>query len=106
MTALDAAGIARRRPGWTDGTPPAPITAEQLTELYVENGKTIGEVAAADADCPEYEEEDEGQPDVGGQGESGARSVAHGKGCNPIATLAFLSCDQHCQVHKAHGPRR
>jgi transposase-like protein len=44
--ALHAAGIARRRPGWTDGTPPAPITAEQLTELYVENGKTVREVAA------------------------------------------------------------
>ena len=39
--ALDAAGIPRRRPGWTDGTPPAPITAEQLTELYIENGNTV-----------------------------------------------------------------
>ena len=45
--ALAAAGIARRRPGWTDGTPPAPITTEQLTELYVANGQTVGEVAAA-----------------------------------------------------------
>lgn len=44
--ALDAAGISRRRPGWTEGTPPAPITAEQLTELYVEDGKTVREVAA------------------------------------------------------------
>jgi hypothetical protein len=46
-TALDAAGIPRRRPGWTDGAPPAPITAEQRTELYTKNGKTVGEVAAA-----------------------------------------------------------
>lgn len=44
--ALAAAGIARRRPGWTDGIPPAPIIAEQLTELYVENGRTVREVAA------------------------------------------------------------
>ena len=45
--ALEDAGISRRRPGWTDGTPPDPITAEQLHKLYVENGGTVREVAAA-----------------------------------------------------------
>ena len=45
--ALEDAGISRRRPGWTDGTPPDAITSEQLHELYVENGGTVREVAAA-----------------------------------------------------------
>jgi transposase-like protein len=45
--ALEDAGISRRRPGWTDGAPPDPITSEQLHELYVENGGTVREVAAA-----------------------------------------------------------
>jgi len=45
--ALNAAGITRRRPGWTDGAAPLPITAAQLAELYIEDGKTVDEVAAA-----------------------------------------------------------
>jgi hypothetical protein len=45
--ALRAAGIPSRRPGWTDGAPPTPITAQQLTDLYIEHGNTTGEVAAA-----------------------------------------------------------
>lgn len=44
---LQAAGIPGRRPGWTDGQPPAPITRAQLTELYLDGGMTVGEVAAA-----------------------------------------------------------
>ena len=44
--ALQAAGIPRRRPGWTDGAPPSPITAQQLGDLYVEHGNTVREVAA------------------------------------------------------------
>lgn len=44
---LQAAGIPRRRPGWIDGQPPEPITRAQLTELYLDRGVTVGEVAAA-----------------------------------------------------------
>lgn len=44
---LQAAGVPGRRPGWTNGQPPAPITRAQLTELYLDGGMTVGEVAAA-----------------------------------------------------------
>ena len=40
-------GIALRTPGWVDGVPPPPITAEQLHQLYVQGGLRIDETAAA-----------------------------------------------------------
>ena len=43
--ALKDAGIPPRRPGWADGRPPAPITLEQLTTLYVDQGKSVDDVA-------------------------------------------------------------
>ena len=43
--ALEAAGIPRHRPGWANGEPPPPITKTQLDDLYVNAGRSIGEVA-------------------------------------------------------------
>lgn len=43
--ALQQYGITRRKPGWTDGTPPPPITAEQLQDLYVDQDLTIVDTA-------------------------------------------------------------
>jgi hypothetical protein len=40
-------GIALRKPGWVDGVPPPPITAEQLRQLYVQGEMRIDETAAA-----------------------------------------------------------
>lgn len=40
-------GIPLRKPGWTDGVPPPSITAEQLNQLYVDQQKSIAEVAVA-----------------------------------------------------------
>lgn len=45
--ALKRHGIALRKPGWVDGVPPPPITAEQLHQLYVQGGLRIDETAAA-----------------------------------------------------------
>src|SRR6478609_1114282 len=41
------AGIPRRRPGWTDGNPPDAISRGLLVKLYVDDGSTVREVAAA-----------------------------------------------------------
>ena len=45
--ALKRHGIALRKPGWADGVPPPPITAEQLHQLYVQGEMRIDETAAA-----------------------------------------------------------
>ncbi len=45
--ALDAAGIPRRRPGWANGNPPDPISRGMLIKLYLNDGSTVREVAAA-----------------------------------------------------------
>ena len=45
--ALKRHGIALRKPGWVDGVPPPPITAEQLHQLYVQGEMRIDETAAA-----------------------------------------------------------
>jgi len=45
--ALDAAGIVRQRPGWIDSAPPDPISRGSLIRLYVEDGMTVRQVAAA-----------------------------------------------------------
>lgn len=45
--ALAGYGIPSRRPGWTNGAPPALITAEQLQDLYVRQGLRIDQTAAA-----------------------------------------------------------
>jgi hypothetical protein len=45
--ALKRHGIALRKPGWVDGVPPPPITAEQLHQLYVQGDMRIDETAAA-----------------------------------------------------------
>ena len=45
--ALEAAGITRRRPGWTGGSPPDPISRGSLVKLYIKDGKSVREVAAA-----------------------------------------------------------
>lgn len=50
--ALEAAGIVRRRSGWTEGTPPAPITLEQLQQLYVRGGATVDDTAATMSTTP------------------------------------------------------
>jgi transposase len=44
--ALKRHGIALRKAGWTGGVPPSPITAEQLHQLYVEQGLSVDETAA------------------------------------------------------------
>jgi transposase len=38
--ALKRHGITVRKPGWVDGVPPPPITAEQLHQLYVQAGSS------------------------------------------------------------------
>jgi transposase len=45
--ALQRYGIHRRKPGWTDGVPPAPVTVEQLHRLYEQDQRSIAETAAA-----------------------------------------------------------
>lgn len=45
--ALKRYGITLRKPGWTDGVPPPPITAEQLQQLYVQRELSVDETAAA-----------------------------------------------------------
>lgn len=45
--ALAEYGIPSRRPGWTNGAPPPPITAEQLNDLYVRQDLRIDQTAAA-----------------------------------------------------------
>lgn len=44
--AMKKCGISRRRRGWTDGTPSAPVSREQLKELYVAQGLSLGDTAA------------------------------------------------------------
>lgn len=45
--ALDPARIPRRCPGWTDGNPPDPISRGVIINLYLNDGSTVREVAAA-----------------------------------------------------------